>query len=209
MKAPYAFAGPYAGCYEDVDMAMDPRHVFMLHGILSAWPFNHALELGCWKGASSTAFVQAMNAGTLQTATFCDTMLQDSMNSVLKNCNRPVRFEERNSWDVLSEPTPYDFIFVDANHDVGSVTQELRWLNERKPLCVMGHDTNATAAGYGYAEGAKLLKDTFQSKPEYLCIEDALHRHGEQTHRGLFLATTDEDLYRIAQEVFKNYGSET
>jgi hypothetical protein len=75
-------------------------------------------------------------------------------------------------------------------------------LIRRRPLCVMAHDTNATAAGFPLCEGALLLKRTFESLPGYQCIEDCKTREGERTHRGLFLATRDPDLFQVAEAAF-------
>lgn len=205
---PYAFTGPYAHCYINPGMAMDPRHVYIIHEILRAWTFRNVLELGSFCGASSTAFIEAINRGSGFVATFCDFDLRESLHDVLSNCESPerCRFIQGASWDVLALDEIFDLVLVDANHDVESVSRELRVLVPRHPLCVMAHDTNATATGYPAAEGARLLKETFQSMPEYRCIEDAKHREGEETHRGLFFATTDEGLFRVAQKAFEKWA---
>jgi predicted O-methyltransferase YrrM len=205
VKTPYPFYGSYAGCYSNRDMAMDERHVGILHGILLGWPFKNALELGSFCGASSTAFVEAINGGSEMIATFCDAQPTESLWSVVRNCEQPgrVRVTADLSWHVLESPETFDFVLVDANHDLESVSLELERLLVRKPLCVMAHDTNATRMGYPKAEGAHHLKRTFQQHDDYYCIEDAARRDGEQTERGLFLATTDPELFRLAVEVYR------
>jgi hypothetical protein len=205
MNAPYTFTGDYANAYINRDMAMDERHVYTVHGILSAWPFQNALELGSFCGASSTAFVEAVNVGSVKRATFCDLDLYDPLCDVIRSCRYPnrVRMTREPSWNVLEADEDFDFVLVDANHDLESVTEELCRLTPRRPLCVMAHDTNASAAGYEKSEGAYLLKRTFESMPGYQCIEDCRVREGEKTHRGLFLATTDPELFRLAVEVYR------
>jgi predicted O-methyltransferase YrrM len=207
VKAPYPFFGSYAECYSNRDMAMDERHVYLLHSILLGWPFKNALELGSFRGASSTAFIEAINGGSEMIATFCDAAPTESLWSVVRNCEQPgrVRVTADLSWHVLESPETFDFVLVDANHDLESVTQELERLLVRKPLCVMAHDTNATRMGYPKAEGAHHLKRTFQQHDDYYCIEDAARREGEQTERGLFLATTDPALFRMAVEVYRSF----
>lgn len=203
--APYLFAGPYARCYANRDMAMDERHVFMLYSMLTERTWKNALELGSFCGASSTAFIEAVNQGTIGQATFCDFDLREPLLDVLGNCLYPdrIRLTKEPSWNVLESPEDFDFILVDANHDLESVTKELDRLLIRKPLCVMAHDTNAMRMGYRKCDGAHHLKRTFQQHPDYYCIEDAASRKGEQTERGLFLATTSPDLSRLAREVFR------
>jgi hypothetical protein len=206
---PYTFDVPaYQGCYDFAASATDKRHVYMIHDLLMAWSFEHTLEIGCFFGASSTAFVEAINRGSRMDATFCDVSISDSLYTVLNNCQHPsrVHLTPQPSWQVLDSEEPWDFIFVDASHDIDTVTLEIKRLLRRRPLCVMAHDTNATAAGFSKCEGAELLKRTFQTDPGYLCIEDDAHRPGEATHRGLFLATTSPELYYdTAARVFRDW----
>jgi predicted O-methyltransferase YrrM len=180
MNPPYKFENSYADCYCVRDMAMDERHVFMLHSVLSGWPFRNALELGSFCGASSTAFVEAINGGSEMVATFCDAEPTESLWQVVRNCKQPgrVRVTADLSWLVLESPEDFDFVLVDANHDLESVSKELQRLMVRRPLCVMAHDTNATRMGYRRAEGAELLKRTFIEDPDYFCIEYAMRRKG-------------------------------
>jgi hypothetical protein len=208
LTEPYRFDMAYARCFAVPQMAMDRRHIFMLHGVLCGHPFQNALEIGSFNGASATAFVEAINKGEglgeSGSATFCDVVLTHSLMAVAGNCRFPgrVRLTKQPSWDLLDSPEDFDFVFVDANHDLGSVREELRRLVARKPLCVMAHDTNAADAGFPKCEGARLLKQTFKLMPEYHCIEDRERREGELTHRGLFLATRDAGLYAVAKQVF-------
>jgi hypothetical protein len=208
LTQPYNFTGPYAGCYAHAPTATDKRHVYMIHDVLMGWPFRRALEIGSFFGASSTAFIEAINAGHGMDATFCDVSISDSLYDVLNHCTAPdrVHMTPQPSWQVLDSNEDWDFIFVDASHDIDTVTLELKRLMRRRPLCVMAHDTSATAAGFSKCEGAELLKRTFQTDPGYLCIEDDAHRPGEATHRGLFLATTSPELYYdTAARVFRDW----
>lgn len=207
-EAPYSFMTPaYARCYADRYSAMDPRHVFTVHAVLRSWPFAKAVELGSLHGASSTAFIEAVNMGRLADALFCDVDLTPSLVSVMKNTTRPeaVRYTSSHSWDVLAGDEFFDFILLDANHNKSSVDKELEHIVRRKPLCLMAHDTNATDAGYPKCEGAKMIRSVFQAMPEYFCLEDAANRPGERTHRGLFLATTDPDLFKVATQAYETF----
>lgn len=213
MNPPYAFDGPYANCYTHRQMGMDERHVFILHDILRAFPFHHALELGSFWGASTTAFVEAINAGAPMEATICEVEPSESLRAVIGNCRHHdrLRLTRDPSWDVLASVEHFDFILVDANHDMESVSLELKPLLVRRPLCIMAHDTNATAAGYPKCEGAAHLKKTFAELPGYFgtspyqTIEDCESRGGERTERGLFFATTEPHLYRAAKSIFEKW----
>lgn len=205
---PYAFTGPYAKCYTHASSAIDERHVYILADILASWPFKAALELGCLYGASTTAFIEAINGGSEMVATFCDVDLTQSLVAVLGSC----RFADRiavtrdHSWDVLDSPEDFDFVLHDAGHDPKSISLELDLLVKRRPLCFMAHDTNASAAGYVACDGSELLKRTFEQMPDYQCIEDCQHRDGERTERGLFLATRDAELFALAQSIYERWG---
>jgi hypothetical protein len=204
---PYSFTGPYSRCFDVPEVAMDRRHIFILHDILCSWPFENALEIGSFNGASSTAFVEAINKGEglgeLGKATFCDVRPTHSLIDVINNCRDPnrVKLTHRPSCDVLDRPDPFDFILVDGCHDAESVAKELMRLIVRKPLCVMAHDTSATETGYPACEGAKLLKDTFRSM-NWECLEDSDRRGGERTERGLFFATQNSELFDHAYDAF-------
>lgn len=204
MTPPYTFTGPYANCYRNRSMCMDERHVYTIFDVLTGWPFENVLELGCYDGASSTAFIEARLAGMSGTITLCDAHISDSLKSVVSKSSRFVNTMCNLSWNVLATAAPFDFILVDANHDLESVSKELDQILRRVPLCVMAHDTNATRMGYPAAEGAQHLADTLRKHPAYRgkCIEDAVRRSGEETHRGLFFATTDQELYEKARAIF-------
>ncbi len=207
-KPPYEFTGAYQNCYVHRPSAMDERHVYIVHEILSSYPFKNVLELGSYWGASSTAFVEAINKGREMIATFCDTLPTPGLWDVVGNCKHPeqVRVTKDLSWQVLESDEKYDFVLVDAGHDLKSVQAELQRLLIRKPLCVMAHDTNATEAGYAKCEGAAMLKAVFESIGDYqCCIEDCEKREGERTERGLFFATMSYHLYEKAQKIFEKW----
>jgi hypothetical protein len=210
--APYSFDTPaYRKCYELPQVCMDKRHVYLMHEILTSWPFKSALEIGSFTGASTTAFIEAINSGKglgeNGVATFCDVSIQASLIDVVCNCKEPgaVQITPQPSWTVLDTSMNWDFILVDGAHDLDSVTLEVKRLLTRKPLCVMAHDTNGPAAGISVCEGAVYLADTFKALPDYQWLEDKEIREGEKTDRGLFFATTDPKLHEVASRIFRKH----
>jgi hypothetical protein len=212
---PYTFDGPYEHCYEIPQVCMDKRHVYLLHDILKAHPFTSALEIGSFMGATATAFVEAVNSGVglgeSGAVVFCDVSVQASLIDVVGNIKDPERAKitPQPSWAVLDSQIPWDFIFVDGAHDIDTVTLEVKRLLKRRPLCVMAHDTNGPDAGVSVCEGAKYLADVFKAQPDYFWLEDARKREGEATDRGLFFATTSEELYRKAKEIYARWNTWT
>lgn len=198
---------PYAEAKEP-GWCIDQRHLFLLYNLLLAWPFERVLEIGSYKGYSSAAFIQAINAGQAFVADFCDIKIQPSLRKVLATCEyrEQVRLHARSSHDLLADPSsgPYDLVFVDGNHRFEAVQPEIKQLLGRKTLCIVAHDTAASTAGYAECEGAYYLKKAVQHEPGYYCLEDCEPRVNEATHRGFFVGVRkDLELFEIVRAVFR------
>ena len=208
IPAPRYDLSKYKHVYENRDASIDPRHLFWMYDVLAGGGFQSALEIGCYDGASSTAFVEALNHGLLARATFCDIEFRNSFRATLNECRFPDRAHayQRRSADLLSEQTEFDFVFVDGDHRLETVQEEVALLLSHSPICVMAHDTNAQATGFAGCDGPPLLKKTFQCTPPYLCLEDNAIRHGEITHRGMFLATTSKEVFELARVSLREWS---
>jgi hypothetical protein len=100
---------------------------------------------------------------------------------------------------LLRQSESFVFVFLDGDHRLSNVREELELLPERQPRCVMIHDTNSQAAGYPDCEGPPLFKWRLQTTAPYLCLEDNAPRPGEDTWRGMFLDTTSVELFEAAR----------
>ncbi len=189
--------------------SIDQRHLFWMFDVLAAGDFSNALEIGCLNGTSSTAFVEALNRQLLKRATFCDIEHRPTFRTVLEHCRFPdrIRTVQSRSADLLREADDFDFVFVDGDHRLPTVQEEVDLLLKRRPVCVMAHDTNAQAAGCADCEGPPLLKWRFQTTAPYLCLEDSAPRSGEYTFRGMFLATTSHDVFEAARSSLQKWGA--
>jgi predicted O-methyltransferase YrrM len=120
-----------------------------MYDVLCGGRFQHALEIGCLNGASSTAFVEAINGQRLRHATFCDIDLRATLQEVLKECRFPDRIQtfEGRSVDLLRQRSDFDFVFVDGDHRLETVTEEVELLLLNPPTCVMAHDTSVRVTG--------------------------------------------------------------
>lgn len=207
----YTFDGPYADCYRCPSNCIDKRHAYLLHDILRSGMFCRALEIGCADGASSTAFIEAVNRTTLLRVTLCDVQLTNSLVSVAMNADDTERVIVANkpSTEVLADPQqhggPFDFVFVDGNHDFASVKAEYDLLRVAKPLAICAHDTSATLAGYPKAEGAEYLKRAIALEWGWLTLEDNIRRPDEATERGFFFATPNTEIYRRVKSMFYHW----
>ncbi|HUQ69982.1 MAG TPA: class I SAM-dependent methyltransferase [Planctomycetaceae bacterium] len=198
----------YPRIWECPQASVDPRHIFWLFDLLNAARFRQALEIGCLNGASSTAFVEAINRGTLGYATFCDIDIRETLQDVLSQCRHPhqtATFTGRSA-DLLRQKTGFDFVFVDGDHRLETVREEVDLLLEQRPICVMAHDTSAQIIGLEGCGGLPYLKWRFQTAAPYLCLEDNAPRPGERTQRGMFLATTSTDVFEIARASLQRWG---
>ena len=209
MNVPYLFEGAYANCYADRQNCMDERHVYLLHDLLLAGNFKKALEIGCYHGASTTAFLEACHANPELSVYLCDFVIGCEILDVINH-----RYDEKRvhviqalSIEAMKVHRGFDFVLVDSSHDMVTVAGEMQYLFHDKPRCIVAHDSSATDHGYELCEGAKVLKYALKIHPEYRCIEDNAVREGEATHRGLFLATNDMKFYGRAVELFQKWSA--
>jgi hypothetical protein len=100
----------------------------------------------------------------------------------------------------------YDFVFVDGDHRLEYVKQEVDLLIEKRTLCVMAHDTNVHLFGQGDCDGTPYIKWRFQTAHGYFCLEDNVSRPGEDTRRGMFFATTSLELFEAARTSLQKWG---
>lgn len=206
---PYEFTQAYAHCFDDAPTAMDRRHVFTLFEILRSWPFASALECGSYLGASSTAFVEAINRDPAHSmvATFCDTTPTESLRSVVGHCVGKTTITAQPSESVLKGPEDYEFVLLDSAHDMEAVAREGAAVLKRRPLAIAVHDTSATVHGYGFAEGAAMLAYTLRNTSGYHTFEDNIRRPGERTERGFFVAVSHPKLAETVHRCFEKWSA--
>lgn len=192
--------GAYPQVWQKPGWSVDLRHIYWLYDVLASGGVETALEIGCLHGATSMAFVEALNAGALRRATFCDVKVLPSLRKTLSRSIAPSRMRifEGISVDLLDEGGAFDLVFIDGDHSLETVSAELERILKLPPRCIVAHDTTAAAAGFSNCEGPAYLKHQLQVLG-WLCLEDAMPRSGELTHRGMFFATTDPALYEIAR----------
>lgn len=207
--APYDLSA-YPNIGISAGASLDRRHLFWMYDVLTAGGFQHALEIGCWYGGSSTAFVEAINREKLPRATFCDVAFQSEFREVVSHCQHPdrIRAYSGRSFDLLRDRSQeFDFVFIDGDHRLQNVREELELLLQRQPVCVVAHDTNAESLKYKECDGPPLLKWAFQTTAPYLCLEDNALRPGEDTARGLFLATKSPEVFEVARQALRRWGA--
>ena len=98
---------------------------------------------------------------------------------------------------------------LDGSHISEDVEDEFEYLSMNDVQTLLLHDTCTQLLPQNqhtpWFDGPMLLKHKLLASPDWLCVEDALFREGEQTERGLFLATKVPYIYNQAIRIFENF----
>jgi hypothetical protein len=101
----------------------------------------------------------------------------------------------------LAGPVDYDLIFVDGDHSLETGREEAKEILRRQPRCVLSHDVNATAVGFGNCEGPAHLMDELRHDG-WQILTDMKDRPGEMTKRGFLAATKDPEIVKVLERAF-------
>jgi len=168
-------------------MQMDDRHVYLLHAAAcSDWAGSRiAVEIGPWKGRTTTALIEALNIGKLDHLHVIETGPTPELHRVLACVNDPtkVTLHTTPSWESKIERA--DFVFIDGDHRWPALLDTLRALTwGAKVICM--HDSQAYPrldGCWGSWNAARLMKE----HPDWTWEEDCEDRAGEKTFRGFFV----------------------
>lgn len=115
------------------------------------------------------------------------------------------------SVDYLATAEHIDFALLDGSHISEDVEDEFEYLSMNDIQSVLLHDTCTQTLPKNkdkpWFDGPLFLKNKLMASPNWLCIEDAFHRKGEQTERGLFFAIQNIYCYTQAIKVFNCFNS--
>lgn len=189
------------------EWSADLRHILWVYNVLLAYPFKHILEIGPLYGASTVAFIEALNQGANFTVTLCDVNITDHLRKLVDQSGHKDKFNlcEDNSVDLLAKhPKQFDFILIDGDHGRWHMKNEMQQLFARQWTCVMAHDTTNQISDkwkkWGDLSGPAYLKRELQKR--FYCIEDSLVRKNEETERGMIFATEDHALYLLGRKLY-------
>jgi len=163
---------------------MDERHIQMLYKSLRSYagPFR-AVEIGSYRGASTAAFVEAINAGSDMTLLCVEPSPTPELYAVLAHCKRPERIKVFSGCSHECNWQDHcDFLFVDGCHDWPAIYEVGMGLAKNVPVIAM-HDTAGLFECWGSALAFRMLE---QSDRSY--VLDNEKREGENTDRGFCVA---------------------
>ena len=166
---------------------MDERHIRMLFEALKdladcslVRPFK-AIEIGSHRGASTAAFVEALNAGLIDSLTCIEPHPTPELHKVLAR----VRQGTARLLPKLSQACELnaDIVFIDGDHDWPALHEVARCLALDVPVIAM-HDTRGHYGCGGSALAAAVLREAVNRA----YTEDFEMRPGEFTHRGFLVS---------------------
>lgn len=105
----------------------------------------------------------------------------------------PINLVNKKSVEAISPD--FDFIFVDGNHDINTVGEEIGMLIDCGTDTILAHDTFINAENF---KGAVLLKKVFCTHRDYFSINWHGHIEGDHTHYGMSLFTKRKEVYDLA-----------
>ena len=181
---------PHSG---DKEWSMDDRHIYMLHQeAISEWEGSRvAVEIGSFKGRSTTALVEALNMGKLDHLHIIEIDIKKELLDVLKMAVDQTKITIHTTPACNTTITRADFVFIDGNHDWWAVSDTLRavaW--GAKVICM--HDTSAFPRMKG-CWGSHHAAQAMKIAKGRTWKEDCADRPTEDTWRGFAVSRAIED----------------
>jgi hypothetical protein len=174
---------------------MDERHIQKLYSILKARAWESVIEVGSYYGASTSAFVEAINTGSEFKFHIIEPSITDSLRRVIGQCEKKdqIVFHQCTSFEAA---IPAEFVFIDGDHGWPALVDLCRALT-MGAKCVAFHDSRSHLEGFGGHHGAYIAAEVMRQAIGWDYLEDSRRREGEWTHRGFMVAYRKE----IAEEI--------
>lgn len=167
------------------------KHRQILFNILVKNSFKNVLEIGCFRGYSSCAFLWALDQGCDFQYTICDPHPRINLN-MIEACSKKdnITIVKKPSLEVISPE--FDFIFIDGDHTTQYVSLELMKLIDSNTETMFAHDTYIKDSRY---RGANLYRYCFSNHKDYYYIDDP----GKY---GISFFTKNIDIFKTAEPLF-------
>lgn len=173
----------------------------LLFSILTNCNFKNVLEIGCLRGYSSCAFIEALNQGCDFKYTICDPKPLMDM-KLLDLCQKRsnITFLKKPSLEVIS--SEYDFIFVDGDHSIQYVPRELMLLIDIGAETILAHDTYIKNPKY---QGPPLYRYCFSRHKDFYYVDDSTFKPEEERELcGISFFTKKSDIFHKVYPLFTN-----
>lgn len=168
--------------------AIDQRHRNALYAMAMHCKGN-VVEIGCFRGYSTAAFVEAINQGADFTLHLVDIKITTELNCVIGLCKHAerIRVYEMHATEFRITHDLVSMVAIDGDHNFAACQDVLNAIVSNAQIIAM-HDTNAHPEGFTECEGAFVAANALKAWRSRRFLEDKAHREGEWTHRG-FLAS--------------------
>jgi Methyltransferase domain len=165
---------------------MDDLHVMAIYELARSATGN-VVEVGCFRGRSTAALVEALNDGADFTLHLVDVKITLELLRVIGMCRKPdrIKIHETHSTSFLLESA--SLWIIDGDHTWPAVLDVLNALASNA-VCIVMHDTRAHEEGFKECEGSSLAAQALRHHRGRFYIEDCKHRDGMLTHRGLMIS---------------------
>lgn len=150
---------------EDKTWSVGPEVRKIIYQIVKTGIHKNILEIGCYNGYSTSAFVDALTDGTYFKLTLCDIDIKPSVINLAKKHPNKISIKNSTSVEVLKNCCDYDLIFVDGDHSISVVGHELMFLLKNNPKTIIAHDTMTPRT-----PGSMLLKQIYDNHKDYYGI---------------------------------------
>ena len=165
---------------------MDILHISMLKRAIPKDAIR-IIEIGSYRGASTAAFVEALNEGKNFELHLIEPKPQEQLYRLINKCEKRANIvlHKCRSHDVFLQ---CDMVLIDGSHDWPALHDIARSLAMGTPVIAM-HDTRTYLYGqsdcWGAYEAGKILRNC----PSRKWQEDCKPRRGMHTHRGFLIST--------------------
>jgi hypothetical protein len=182
---------PYSFAFDDHNppLCMDRRHVEDLHNLAMRVPKRGiVVEIGCGRGASTSAFVEALNTGADFQLHVVDPSPRPEFNRVIALCSKIENIVVHQMRSENFRLPACDLWFIDGDHGWPAVADCMNALVSKARVIAM-HDTRSYMHGMKDCFGSYLVAEALRADTARTWDEDAVVRRGEWTHRGFGVST--------------------
>lgn len=175
----------------------DSRHVYLQYCLVMTNYFHFVCEIGCHKGFSSSAYVQALKDGAHIGLTLCDRAVTPELKKLVDG-HTHVKIMECDSLTALRNYN-HDLVILDGDHTMACVERELGYCLYSRTGTIILHDW--CAGHVPNCDGPPWAAALLMQHPLYTCAWDNRKREGEYTDRGILVASRLEHVTNAARQV--------
>lgn len=170
---------------------MDVLHIERLFQICARVQPRSVIEIGSYRGASTSAFIEALNAGHIEKLTIFELHSTPELQQTIAQAAKP-ELVSCNWRPYYETPVYADLILIDGDHGWPALADLAAALSQGVPHIVL-HDSNTVELGLKDCWGSHLACQILKASDCYTIYEDKEKRPGMHTDRGMLYACLGPD----------------